>query len=265
MIGIYKITSPSKRVYIGQSVNIELRWNQYQNNYKHTLSQVKLIRSFEKYGVETHDFEVIEECSQNELNERERYWQDYYNVLHKGLNCKLTKTADKSGHLSEETKKKISLANKVSMAGRKPSKKANEAASKKNKGKKRSQEVRNKISQASLGKKHSKITKEKMSNAHRGKVLPEETKTKIGKSVAKALKGRKLSEEHKNNLSSERRERAFNRNGYLLAIDPITDEIQYKFLSPAEAKEYGYDGGSIGASMKYGWKHKGFIWRYEKK
>lgn len=104
-----------------------------------------------------------------------------------------------------------------------------------------------------------------LSIVHTGKTLDIGTKNKIGKSVAKALKGRKLSEEHKNNLSSERRERAFNRNGYLLAIDPVTGEIQYKFLSPAEAKEHGYDGGSIGASMKYGWKHKGFIWKYEKK
>jgi hypothetical protein len=29
-IGIYKITSPTKRVYIGQSVNIERRFNTYE-------------------------------------------------------------------------------------------------------------------------------------------------------------------------------------------------------------------------------------------
>jgi hypothetical protein len=29
--GIYKITSPSKKVYIGQSVDIYERWQKYQN------------------------------------------------------------------------------------------------------------------------------------------------------------------------------------------------------------------------------------------
>ena len=29
MIGIYKITSPSGKVYIGQSIDIERRWKKY--------------------------------------------------------------------------------------------------------------------------------------------------------------------------------------------------------------------------------------------
>ena len=42
-------------------------------------------------------FEIIEQCILTQLNERERYWQDYYDVLGiNGLNCKLTETKDKS-------------------------------------------------------------------------------------------------------------------------------------------------------------------------
>lgn len=107
--------------------------------------------------------------------------------------------------------------------------------------------------------------REHLSKINTGKVLDINTKNKIGKSNSKALTGRKLSKEHKKNLSTERRERAFKRNGYLLALDPLSGEILHRYKGPAEAKEQGYDSGSIGASMKYGWKHKGFIWKYEKK
>ena len=109
MIGIYKITSPSKRVYIGQSINIEKRFANYSKIYNCN-NQTKLYNSFKKYGVENHSFEVVIECEESQLNELERYYQDLYNVIHPkhGLNCKLTKLSDKKVVLSEETKKKIS-------------------------------------------------------------------------------------------------------------------------------------------------------------
>lgn len=75
--------------------------------------QIRLKNSFKKYGVESHSFEILEECSEKVLNERERYWQDRYDVLSKkGLNCKLTATDSKSGSLSTETKEKIGLKTK---------------------------------------------------------------------------------------------------------------------------------------------------------
>ena len=107
MIGIYKITSPSNRIYIGQSIDIEVRFKKYKNNCR---TQKLVKHSFEKYGINNHIFEVIEECDISKLNERERYWQDFYDVLNGGLNCRLTETTDKSGKLSEETKRKVSEA-----------------------------------------------------------------------------------------------------------------------------------------------------------
>lgn len=96
--GIYKITSPSGRIYIGQSSNINFRWNQYKK-LQACNKQILLFRSFKKYGVDNHIFEIIEECPNNLLNKKERFWQDYYDVLNsiKGLNCKLTSTEDKKG------------------------------------------------------------------------------------------------------------------------------------------------------------------------
>lgn len=106
MIGIYKITSPSGKIYIGQSIDIEKRFSHYQKLYN-CKSQTKLYRSFLKYGVNKHNFEILEECKILELNDKERYYQDLYSVLKTGLNCKLTKSLDKSGYASEETREKM--------------------------------------------------------------------------------------------------------------------------------------------------------------
>jgi group I intron endonuclease len=107
-IGIYKIINPNGKVYIGQSIDIENRFKKYKHNCR---TQIKLSRSFQKYDISNHIFEIIEECIESDLNEKERYWQDYYDVIGpNGLNSRLTATNDKSGSLSEETKLKVSLS-----------------------------------------------------------------------------------------------------------------------------------------------------------
>lgn len=112
--GIYKITSPSGRVYIGESKNILRRWKDYKKSS--CKGQLKLTNSFQKYGVNAHIFEIIEECEFDSLLCRERYWQDFYDVLKKGLNCRLTECSDKKGVFSEETRKKISESRKGATA-----------------------------------------------------------------------------------------------------------------------------------------------------
>lgn len=103
--GIYKITSPSGKIYIGQAINIYNRW---EKGYKYLSckQQTKLYYSLKKYGSKNHLFEIVEECSEVLLNEREIYWGEFYNVLgENGLNCKL---GNQNGRYSEETKKKMS-------------------------------------------------------------------------------------------------------------------------------------------------------------
>jgi len=137
MTGIYKITSPSGKIYIGQSNNIEYRFNQYKRLQCKT--QTKLYNSLIKHGFSFHLFEIITICDEKELNEKERYFQDMFNCISKnGLNCRLTQVGDKQGQLSEETKRKISNSNK---------------------GKARSQEVRDKISLANIDGKNGRCLK----------------------------------------------------------------------------------------------------------
>lgn len=170
MIGIYKITSPTKKVYIGQSIDIEKRFNHYK--LLNCKGQPRLYRSLLKYGANKHKFEILCECSVEELNEKERYYQDIFSALDKnGLNSKLTTASDRSGKLSEETKLKMSIASK---------------------GKKKSKEHCKNISKRIISeetkiklrlKKYSDETKLKMRKWQIGKVLSEEHKKKL--SIAK--------------------------------------------------------------------------------
>jgi len=105
-IGIYKIVSPTGKIYIGQSRNIEYRLTQYK--YYKCKSQSKLYNSLKKYSFKLHICEIIEKCSIEQLNERERYYQDLYNCIESGLNCMYTETINKAGIISKETRKKMS-------------------------------------------------------------------------------------------------------------------------------------------------------------
>lgn len=111
MIGIYKITNPKGKVYIGQSVRLNYRKKQYKN--LSVTKQPKIYNSLKKYGFDSHTFEVIEECSIDQLDEREIYWKQYHlnqvnNNWDMVLFCGIFDNG--TGPLPESTKKKISNA-----------------------------------------------------------------------------------------------------------------------------------------------------------
>ena len=105
-------------------------------------------------------------------------------------------------------------------------------------GKKQSEETKAKLSAAHRGMKHSEETKKKIGDAHRGKKLSEETKTKIADAKSKTVQ----------------------------ALDKITGEVVFTFLSTAEAGRYGFNQGHVAACCRGEEKaHKGLIWRYSEK
>jgi group I intron endonuclease len=104
MIGIYKITNPKGKTYIGKSLNIADRKRCYIN-FIQIKQQPKIYNSLKKYGWEHHVFEIIEECSIEQLDEREIYWIQYYKSVKEGLNCTY---GGEGGRKSTETIKKMS-------------------------------------------------------------------------------------------------------------------------------------------------------------
>lgn len=104
MVGIYKITNPKGKVYIGQSIDIKNRWNK---GHKYNVgSGLKLKNSLNKYGFENHIFEIIEECNINQLSTKETYWINFYDTYKKGLNS--TQKGGLQGYKDEEWRKKHS-------------------------------------------------------------------------------------------------------------------------------------------------------------
>lgn len=181
MVGIYKITNPEGKSYIGLSREIEARWNSYKN-MQFQSSNSKFRESLEEYGYENHTFEILEEVKLVKdtygkntalLRKRERYWIKKLDTFNNGLNsngggsgcnvhtaeskAKIGKANSKpkperfganrsKDFYTEEWKKKISEATK----GRKSPMKGKVGA---NKGKVMSDEQKRKISEANKGRK----------------------------------------------------------------------------------------------------------------
>lgn len=72
--GIYKITCLiDGRCYIGQSVNVFVRLKQHKSNLKSNRHENKYLQGlYNQFGANNFTYELIEECSIEELDERER-------------------------------------------------------------------------------------------------------------------------------------------------------------------------------------------------
>lgn len=88
--GIYKIENLiNGKKYIGQSIDIQYRFNNHKSesfNPKSNAYDTAIHRAIRKYGVENFKFEIVEECDQENLREREIYWIKYYNSFGSGYN-----------------------------------------------------------------------------------------------------------------------------------------------------------------------------------
>jgi len=108
MIGIYKIISPSGKIYIGQSWNIKKRWREYKCGLGKL--QRYLYNSFLKHGFYNHIFEIIHELpkdiEQEVLDRYEVFYWKWYKYL--GFEMLNIKEPGKGGKISEETKLKMS-------------------------------------------------------------------------------------------------------------------------------------------------------------
>ena len=81
--GIYKITNIDNQMcYVGQAANIADRWKQHckRGVGAEDWTQNKLYPAMYSLGVENFTFEIIEECDRDKLNEREKYWTQYFHA-----------------------------------------------------------------------------------------------------------------------------------------------------------------------------------------
>jgi group I intron endonuclease len=162
--GIYliTITKPNGRLlfYVGQSSNIKARIQQHRYALKAGRHcNAKLQRAFDKYGVVSFSSEVIDECTESELNNAEDWWLHemvgYESVMNIGAQSEAPMRGVK---FCEDHKRKIS----ESISGSKHY----------NFGKQLSENHRNNISAGGKGVARRKETRVKISKATSGEKNP---------------------------------------------------------------------------------------------
>lgn len=92
MAYIYKITNQvNQKSYIGKtSKTIEFRWLEHlREANKPERESRPLYRAIKKYGQENFKIEEIEQCSEENVEEREVFWIKYYETYEKGYNATL--------------------------------------------------------------------------------------------------------------------------------------------------------------------------------
>jgi len=158
---IYKITSPTGKIYIGSTINYRNRFSKYKA--LSCTAQTKLYASFVHHGFEKHSFEVLLICTSDVMFELEYYFGLMYNVLSRkrGLNIQLPKVTDKYSCLSQESRDRKSAF----MKGRPFS----ESARLKMIGRKASAETRQRLRDSHLGIRPSAETIEKSRRGNTGK------------------------------------------------------------------------------------------------
>lgn len=88
---IYKITNNiNGKMYIGKTAgSLQNRWNEHKKNFKNLRDDMVIHRAMIKYGPEAFSFEQVEEVTNEVLDEREKYWIEYYDTYQNGYNSTL--------------------------------------------------------------------------------------------------------------------------------------------------------------------------------
>jgi len=248
MTGIYRIISPTGKIYVGQSMDIHNRFKYYKN-INQIKRQPKIYNSMKKYGWDNHICEIIEECSIELLNDREVYWKKHYlSIFNQDWNmvlfCNIYDGG--GGPLSDDHKKKIGLS-KIGNSYRK--------------GIPFSEEARNKLRKPKpegfgFGKKHTQKTKDKIGNSNRGNIMSDSAKRKISQSRI----GIKFTDEHKNKISMSNMNKTRNQKSI---IQYNLDGSYIKTWESIRSAESYYSTGIKDVLKGKTVTSSGYLWRYE--
>lgn len=177
--GIYMIKNiVNGKVYVGKSFDINGRWRHHRyelNKGAHVNNHLQ--SAWNKYGEDSFEFSIVEECSEDELNNKEIYWIKKMNAYHNGYN----QTEGGEGtHLPEDIKQKISESAKERftnienhpMYGRHHSDESRDKMSISQRKRFDDETQREKNSQVHMGIRHSESSKKKMSESVSGENNP---------------------------------------------------------------------------------------------
>lgn len=110
--GIYCfINKINKKRYVGQAKSIYTRYRKHLQGFS---DAPKFNNAIKKYGLDNFDFEILEECPINSLDDREEYWILFYKTLDDdfGYNIIQKQNIKRQPH-TKETKQKIKDSLKI--------------------------------------------------------------------------------------------------------------------------------------------------------
>ena len=205
MEGIYRISRNGEVLYVGQSKNVKNRWKVHRHELAHNRhGNVYLQRIANKHGLDSLDFEIVEEVDDDErLTEREIHW---INELNPPCNMVMPKEDDRWG-LSEETKRKLSEARKGIRVSRETAEKISASSrerwmdedyrAKMSEARKKAwtDERRAKTSQWASGRRHTDAEKRKISVANKGRKMTPEQVERCQRSRVETIRSKRPSRE----------------------------------------------------------------------
>lgn len=110
--GIYKITNlTNNKVYIGQTTNFHQRKLDHFKKTAVNQRPINLHRDMKKVGVDKFSMTLLEECSVEGLDNREKYWTDRYSKDHEMYNI-VSGNPSYSSHNKKIQSKKFTKMNK---------------------------------------------------------------------------------------------------------------------------------------------------------
>jgi group I intron endonuclease len=181
---IYTITNTvNGKMYIGCCKDLTIRWRSHRyclRENKHANRHLQ--KAWNKHKAQSFLFEVLEECEEQFLLSQENWWCNMLDVHNrdKGYNIVPTNPYGKL-NVSEETKKKISIANKGKIFSEESKRKSSETQ----KGRTLSKEHIAKIKYNRQFQVFSKETRELKRKIQTGKKRTEESKKKSSESAKK--------------------------------------------------------------------------------
>ena len=110
--GIYKITNlTNNKVYIGQTTNFHQRKLDHFKKTAVNQRPINLHRDMKKVGVDKFSMALLEECSVEDLDNREKYWTDRYSKDHEMYNI-VSGNPSYSSHNKKIQSKRFTKMNK---------------------------------------------------------------------------------------------------------------------------------------------------------
>jgi len=144
IICVYKITCLiNNKIYIGQTIDYKDRIRHHKSKLKRNCNDNKYLQEdYNKYGLNNFTFEILEECKEENLLERETYWINYYG----GINNSVIYNMLDMYQMNDEIKQSRQGKNNI-MYGKTHSLKTKQLLRDKNKGKQLSKNHKYKISE----------------------------------------------------------------------------------------------------------------------